>query len=317
MSVYHVGVDLGGTNLRCAVVDKSWAIIARHECATRADEGCDAIIKRMADGVNIAVAAAKLRNEDINAIGIGAPGPLDGKRGVVIEAPNLPGWINVPLALRLQELTGIQAFLENDANAAGFGEFRAGAGKGSDSMVMMTLGTGVGGAVILGGKLWTGPDGTAGEIGHVCIVANGRTCGCGRKGCIEAYASANSTVARFREARVEGKATMLSGEHVTCADIFSAAGKGDPLAKDIISETGRLLGLMAANMANLLNPERCVFAGGMTRAWNLLSPPLLAEVDRHALATPKARMQVLPAALGDDAGLIGAAGCAMVACGHA
>ena len=317
MSDYYLGIDLGGTNLRCAVVDQSRAILARHEAPTHANEGPDAVIHRMAEGVNVAVAAAGLQNKDICAIGIGAPGPLDGKRGVVIEAPNLPGWVEIPLGPRLEALTGIRTFLENDANAAGYGEFWAGAGRGCDSMIMMTLGTGVGGAVILGGKLWTGPDGTAGEIGHVCIIANGRVCGCGRKGCIEAYASANSTVARFREARAEGTATMLTGENITCADIFAAAAKGDPLAKNIVAETGRLLGLMAANMANLLNPERCVFSGGMSRAWNLLSPSLLGEVERHALATPRARMQVLPAALGDDAGLIGAAGCAMVACGKA
>jgi glucokinase len=179
-------------------------------------------------------------------------------------------------------------------------------------MIMMTLGTGIGGAVIIDGKLWTGLDGTAGEIGHLCVIDGGRVCGCGRKGCIEAYASATATVARFKEARSNGEQTSLADKDVSCADIFQAAKKNDALSIRIASETGRLLGLTAANMANLLNPERCIFSGGMIRAWDFLYPAIQNEVNRHGLKTPRDRMKVLPAELGDDAGLIGAAACAMV-----
>jgi len=312
MDRHYIGIDLGGTNLRVAVVGRDKRVRGRHEAPTLAQEGPLAVVERLAQGVRAAAASAAVPLEDVAAVGIGAPGPLDAARGVVIEAPNLPGWIDFPVARRLREATGLEVYLENDANVAGYGEFWAGAGQGARTMVLLTLGTGIGGALIVDGRLHAGPDGTAGEIGHLCVADGGRRCACGRQGCLEAYASAPSTVARFREAARLGWPTRLDArEDLSCAAIFGAAAEGDDLARHIVAETGRYLGIMAGCMANLLNPDRCVFYGGMTRAGELLMAPIREACERQSFRTPFARMRILTAALGEDAGLLGAAACAM------
>ena len=309
---YFAGIDLGGTNLRTAIVDRDKNLLGRFEMPTLAQEGPMAVVERLAQGVRESAAAARIAMEDIAAIGIGAPGPLDAAKGIVIEAPNLPGWIDFPVAHHLRQAAGIDAYLENDANVAGYGEFWAGAGQGASTMVLMTLGTGIGGAIIVDGRLHAGADGTAGEIGHVCVADGGRMCNCGRRGCLEAYASAPATVARFQEAAARGWPTRLQNRpNLTCADIFEAAAEGDDLARQIAEETGRYLGIMAGSMANLLNPDRCVFYGGMVRAGELLFAPLREAARRQSFKTPFSRMRILPAALGEDAGLLGAAACAM------
>jgi len=312
MSDHVIGIDLGGTNLRCAVLDSQHKILARHAVETQAAGGAEAVMDRMAASVREALKLAGLGPTDILGIGVGSPGPLDAPAGVVTFSPNLK-WHNVPVVQMLEARTGIRTILENDANAAGWGEFWAGAGRGCQNMVLMTLGTGVGGAIILNGELLTGPDWTAGEIGHVVVVDGGRVCGCGAHGCLEAYASATATVNRFCEALRFGWHTTIQKPPaaISCADIFNAAHAGDNLARHIVAETGRYLGLMAANMANLLNPERCVFSGGMIEAGAILFDAIRAECDRHAFKEPARRLQILPAELGGDAGLIGAAGCAL------
>ncbi len=310
MSTHAIGIDLGGTNLRGAVVNGNLEIVARRQTLTRAEEGPDAIVGRIAEIVTGLRQETGLTAGSIQAIGIGAPGPLDSRAGVVLTTPNMPGWENYPLAAKVEQRTGIAALLENDANCAGWGEYRAGAGAGCRDMVLMTLGTGVGGAVILDGKLRRGPDYAAGEIGHMIVVAGGRQCGCGSRGCLEAYASATATVARFREAMKEGWQSSLaekSSAAITCEDIFNAANAGDNLAQHVVKETGRYLGLAAAVLANLLNPERCLFSGGMIRGGEILFAAIRAECLRHAFAAPGERLEILPAALAGDAGLVGAA----------
>lgn len=308
---YIIGVDLGGTNLRVGLLDEKHLVHARYKCPTRVADGPKAILADIAAGVKDVLAQKGLAPADVLGIGVGAPGPLDGRTGVVLEAPNLK-WNNVPVAAILAREAGIQVQIENDANAAGWGEYWAGAGLGSRSMVMFTLGTGVGGAIIHQGELIRGPDWTAGELGHMVVVAGGRTCGCGNHGCIEAYASATATVARFREAMRFGWHTALAErKDFTCADIFDAALDGDNLAKHIVAETGRYLGIIAANMANALNPERCVFSGGMIQAGPILFDAIRESAREHSFQAPGKRMQILPAALGADAGLIGAAGVAL------
>ncbi len=315
MPSFLIGIDLGGTNLRCALVDENQKIIARYETDTRAEQGPDAIVERLATGVEDVLRQKVVDRNDVLVIGLAAPGPLDGRNGIVLKAPNMPGWENYPVAEKLRAKTGLRVFLENDANAAGWGEYVAGAGRGCENMVLMTLGTGVGGAIIINGQMLHGPDWTAGEIGHVVVVDGGRVCGCGGKGCLEAYASATATVRRFTEARKQGWQTSLNKEIVTCADIFDTAKGGDNLAKHIVAETGRYLGLMAANMANLLNSERCIFSGGMIKGGDLLFDAIRKACAEHAFPAPGKRLEILPAQLGSDAGLIGAAGCALVALG--
>ncbi len=318
MTQHVVGIDLGGTNLRLGVIDSDAQILARTDMPTNNEDGYEGVLERMAEGVRGVLKQVGLDAGDIVGIGVGAPGPLNSETGVVLEAPNLK-WENVPVAALLKEKTGIPVQLENDANCAGWGEYWAGAGRGSRNMLMMTLGTGVGGAIIVDGKLQRGPDFTAGEIGHIVVVDGGRRCGCGNEGCLEAYASATATVARFREAMDLGWQTSLKAkkvDEITCADIFKEAFAGDNLARHIVEETGRYLGLMAGNMANLLNPDRCIFSGGMIQSGEILFEPIRRECKRIAFRAPGERIKILPAELVHDAGLIGAAGLALVAHGE-
>ena len=194
MTGYYIGVDLGGTNLRCAVVDENNRILSRMELPTKAQEGPEAVIDRMVSGMMDAVARAGLETGEIAAVGVGYPGPLNQDLGMVYSAPNMPGWKNVPLAELISLRIGIPTVIENDANCAGWGEFVAGAGVGCRHMRMVTLGTGIGGAIIIGGRLHVGRDGSAGELGHVCIIYVCRQCACGARGCVEAYASATAVV---------------------------------------------------------------------------------------------------------------------------
>lgn len=308
MSELYLGVDLGGTNLRCAVVDKGLGLLSRVAVATCAHEGSDAVIGRIAEGMRQAVREANVDVKEVRAACVGVPGPLNQKSGIVHSTPNMPGWQMVPLADILTERTGIRTFIENDANCAGWGEFAAGAGKGCNHMMMITLGTGIGGAIILDGHLHIGRDGTAGELGHVPVVDGGRKCGCGARGCVEAYASATAVVRRFKDLLKDGWRSPLEGkkEFLTCADIFHAAENGDPVALKITEETGHFLGILCSGVAELLNPERCVISGGMIEAGELL----FSSIRKTCLTRnehPSRSMEILPARLGGNAGLVGAA----------
>ncbi len=304
----YIGVDLGGTNLRCGVIDCNHQVLAKYETPTLAAEGSQAVIDRLVGGVKRVLETIERSQDDIACLGIGFPGPLNQGRGLVFNAPNMPGWGNVPLADIIRERTGIRTIIENDANCAGWGEFVHGAGRGCKHMMMMTLGTGIGGAIILNGKLHIGRDGSAGELGHVPIIDGGRVCGCGASGCVEAYASASSVVRRFREMLDNGWKSSLSERYstLTSYDIFTAGIAGDPLALHIVEETGHYLGVMASAVAELLNPERCVVAGGMIQAGEIL----FGAIRRTCLNRnhhPGRTMEIVPAELGQNAGLIGAA----------
>ncbi len=308
MATHCIGVDLGGTNLRAAVLDENHTVLSRFERPTKAADGSAAVIERLGDGIISAMKEAGLTENDIAAVGIGVPGPIDQKHGLVHSTPNMPGWENVPLGDILTKRTGITTFVENDANCAGWGEFVAGAGRGTTHMMMVTLGTGIGGAIIIDKKLHLGRDGAAGELGHVCIVDGGRPCGCGARGCVEAYASATAVVARFKELLDDGWRSPLAEKRdfLTSYDIFTAAAKGDPVAYRIVEQTGHYLGVMASAVAELLNPERCVVSGGMIQA----GEPLFAAIRTTCLNRnnhPGRTMEIIPAALGPNAGLVGAA----------
>lgn len=316
MSEYVIGVDLGGTNMRAGIVSSGGEVLLKKSVPTRGgtDDG-ETILKRMAELINEVIAEKGIDKKDIVGVGLGIPGPLDPKIGGATP-PNLKQLSGLPMISILEEQTSLKIDLENDANAAAWGEFWLGAGKGCNSMIMATLGTGIGGGVIINGELIRGIDWTAGELGHVVVDCseNARPCGCGGKGCIEAYASAINTQKIFRERVAAGKKSILSDmdvEEITCKEIFEAAQKGDQLSIDMIDETGRLLGILAASMANLLNPERFIVSGGIVRDWNILSPAIIKEFNKRAFKVPGERMKILPAGLGDDAGLIGAAGCAL------
>ncbi len=298
-----VGVDLGGTNIKAGLVDDTGLLIEKLSIPTETHLGKDRVIE------NICAAAREAANsikwEDICAVGVGSPGPLNHRTGVVITSPNLPEWENVPLADEVAAKLGVKTFVENDANAACWGEYWIGAGKDCGSMVLLTLGTGIGSGIILDGRLWRGSTGSGAEMGHMVIDLDGEECACGNRGCLEAYASAPATVRRFL--RMKGN---TSGE-VTADMIYREASAGDVTARKALEETGRYLGVAVANIANVLNPEIVLFSGGLAGAADILIPVIREEISRRAFDVVTTDLTIATGALPDDAGVIGAAGCAL------
>jgi len=285
-----LGIDLGGTELRAGLFTREGALVARRQVATDARGGPDAVVGQMA-----ALVASLRTDATIVGIGVASPGPLDGDRGVVIFAPTLDGWHDVPLPAMLTERTGLPARLENDANAAALGEWRAGAGVGLRHMVYVTVSTGIGGGVIADGRLLRGRHGMAAELGHMAVTADPIPCVCGGHGCFEALASGSALGVA---GRAKGFATA---RHVT-----EAARGGDTLALDLLRREAALLGRGFASLLHLFSPELVVVGGGVADAFDLMS----ADITRvmQASAMPAYRdVPVKRAALGHDAGLFGAA----------
>ena len=304
-----IAVDFGGTNIRAAYFPSPNPPPATHcKTATLATEGPDAVIDRLIHSIESQIPedAAGVQ------IGIGAPGPLDPHIGVILSSPNLAGWTNVPLRDQLSEHFGVPVFLGNDANMAALGEWRFGAGQGTNDMVYLTLGTGIGGGVIVNRQLLLGARGLAGELGHLIIMSNGPTCGCGIKGHIEAVA-AGPAIARNAAAQMEaGRTSILSDTlnsqgKITSVDVGEAAIAGDGLALSLIEEAGFLLGHHLANLAHAFNPELFILGGGISLIGEPLFEPIRRSLREHIMDPSYLRgVRVLPAALGDEAGLVGA-----------
>lgn len=297
-----IGMDLGGTNLRVAAVAASGELLHQHREETAAREGPDALIARIVAAVELVRGRCAAAGVPVRGVVLGAPGIIASRAGRVVSSPNLPGWDDVPLRDRVGAALGLPVLLENDANAAAFGEHWRGAGRGCGSLVLFTLGTGVGGGLVLGGELWRGAEGMAGEIGHMTVEPGGRTCRCGNAGCLESYASATAIVDRYCELAGAPEGT------VSAADVHGLARDGDPNARQSFREAGRALGIVFASLVNLLNPEAIVVGGGVLPAWDAFMPAAEQEMRRRAFAAPAARVRLAPAALGDQAGVTGAAG---------
>lgn len=320
---HYIGLDLGGTNIKAGVVDDDARVLSRVSIPTPGESGPEAVMQAMAEAAQAAADQAKLTLAQIDGIGIGAPGMLDLKRGLVLAAPNLPGWKNTPIRDRITELTGRPAVLENDANAAAFGEYWAGAGRDPSvrNLIMITLGTGVGSGIVIDGKLLHGAFDLGAEAGHLIVVPNGRLCGCGQRGCIEAYASASSTARRACEAVKSGEESSLARDfgkqpdRITAKDVFEAANRGDALATRIVEETATYLGIACISLCRVLDPQMIVFAGGMILAGDQLFDRVRAAFRAHDWHVVETRAQLVPALLGNDAGFIGAAAVAWDAFG--
>ncbi|MCC7018057.1 MAG: ROK family protein, partial [Rhodospirillales bacterium] len=284
---------------------------------TDAGKGPEAVIETMTDSVTAALLQAGAARSAVIAAGIGAPGPMNWQTGVVFSPPNLPGWKDVPLAQIMSDRIGVPCFVDNDANVACFGEFWLGAGREVDSLVLLTLGTGVGGGIVVMGKLLRGPDGTAAEVGHLCVRRNGRRCNCGARGCLETYASVTGMVRTALQGIRAGHRTVLTERcggrlsDITGQMISEAAQEGDTFSEWVIWETGVWLGTGVGSLINLLNPEKVVLAGGMVAAGEMLFAPTRQTARRQAFEVPANRAPIEPAKLGGDAGVIGAAGCAL------
>lgn len=313
MAEVFLGIDLGGTQVKTAAITADGQIVGRDTRDTLAKNGVEAVVGVMADSAAASLQAAGAR---ATAAGVGAPGPMDWRTGVVFSPPNLPGWHNVPLAELMRARLGVPCFVDNDANVACFGEFTAGAGRGVECMCMLTLGTGVGGGIVVFGKLLRGIDGTAAEIGHMTLQRDGRQCGCGARGCLEAYASVTGLVHTAREAIERGRTSSLTEacggdlNAITGKMISHEANAGDALAKWAIQETGDWVGVGIASLINLLNPERVVIGGGMIRAGTLLFDAIRKRARSDAFEVPAKRAQIVEAELEEDAGVIGAAAAA-------
>lgn len=299
-----IGVDLGGTNLRTSILTRDGNILEKHKEATRAAEGCEKVVARLVQNINRQVAVARRSGHDVAAIGVGAPGVIHTQSGVVVKSPNFPDWNNLQLKAILQKALGISVYIENDANAAALGEQWRGAGRDAHSMVFITLGTGVGGGIVLKNKIWHGADGMAGEVGHMTLIPNGRTCGCGNRGCLEMYASARGIIQSYRELVPDAPQRMTSEQ------VFHAAREGDGTALRVMREMGAYLGIGIANLVNILNPQLVVIGGGVKDGWPLFIDAAVAEMKKRAFDYPAERTKVLPSVLGDDAGMVGAAAAA-------
>lgn len=312
-----VGVDLGGTNLKAALVSRERKLLAKLSRPTRAEGGPEAVMEAMAEAVDALLAEHGAGRDSVIAAGFGAPGPMDWQSGVVYSPPNLPGWKDVPLAEEMRSRLGIPCFVDNDANVACYGEYWMGAGQGTENMAVLTLGTGVGGGVVVFGRLLRGPDGTAAELGHLKVQRDGRGCGCGGTGCLEAYASVSGMLRTAREGIASGEGASLlarcggDAASLTGKDLFEAARDGDGFARWVFEETAVWLGLGVASIVHYQNPERVVLCGGMIAAGPLLFEPVRRTVIENTFAVPGRRCEIVAAGLGSDSGVLGAAGCAL------
>ena len=313
---YIVGVDLGGTNIVSLLMNQAGKILARNTRRSLGKEGKERTIPQIVASVREILREGESSGvfpESILGVGIGSPGPLNTKEGVIHFAPNLPHWTDVPLVQILKDELNLPIFLENDANAAALGECWLGAGKNVDNLVLLTLGTGIGGGIIIEGEVLHGAWDTAAEIGHMIIHEGGLTCGCGKQGCLEAYASATGVVKRTLAAIEKGEKTLLADlvenrlEDITCELVFKTAEKGDSLAKWIVEETARYLGIGIANIVNIINPEMVILSGGMIAAGDTLFKPVRKYAQENALAAAIKGVEIVPAGLGGNAGAIGAA----------
>lgn len=307
-----LAIDIGGTKLAAGIVDAGGAILARGEVPTLASEGPERVLHRIVRLAEDVLGKPGVSAHAIHRIGIGCAGPVDRQAGLILNPPNLPGWIRVPLVERIEKALRRPAVLENDANAAALGEFRYGAGKGASSLVYLTVSTGIGGGIILDGRIWHGLKDGAGEVGHMTLVPDGPICGCGNRGCLEALASGPSIARRAREALATGRPSRLrEAGDFTAADVVRLAHEGDALAAEVWEETVKYLGLGVAAIVTILAPERVVIGGGVTRAGDLLFGPLRREVRRRVKLVAVESIPILPAALGPDVGILGAAAVAL------
>ncbi len=311
---YSTGVDLGGTNIVSAIVNYQGKIVNSIKVPTFAEKGKESTIKRTIKTIHENIVQSTIAFNDIIGIGIGAPGPLDVKRGIINFAPNLPGWRDVPLRKILEDEFNTKVVLENDANTAAWGERCFGMSRGVNNLVCFTLGTGIGGGIIIDGKIYHGNNYGAAELGHMTVNKDGPRCNCGNYGCLEAYSSATGIKNRIRDRIKEGiKSRFLSFdddellESLRLKLIFETARKGDKLTKGVVEEAISYLGIAIANIANILNPEMVVLVGGITNEGNKLLIPLRMEVKKRALYSNYKSLKIVIGKLGGNAGVLGAA----------
>ncbi|MDD4860236.1 MAG: ROK family protein [Dehalococcoidales bacterium] len=308
-----LGIDLGGTKILTAVIDAAGNVLARDQTPTPAAEGVAAIITAMTVSAKRAIAVAKLTVNDISAVGIGAAGPSSPESGILFTSPHLPGWKDVPLRDTISRKLGKPAFLVNDARAAALGELHYGAAKGMRHFIYVTISTGIGGGIVIDGKLYMGAIGAAGEVGHMTIQADGPLCDCGNHGCWEALASgsalAREATSHIKKGAVSAILDYAGGDinKINAETIQLAAKHGDKLAKELIACTAYYFGVGLANLINVFNPELIVIGGGLSNMGDMLLKPAFKEARARAFRKPYEATRFARAALGGDSGVLGAA----------
>lgn len=307
----RIGIDVGGTNVKIALVDSNGKIGYSNTIPTRAEMGYEYTINNMKQAIRDLLTETKLSAKDIEGIGFGLPGQVDFKSGVVRLITNIPGWVEIPLAKMIEDEFHIPTRIDNDVRCAALGELNFGAGKGCQNLICITVGTGIGSGLIVNGKLVRGAANAAGEIGHIKLqMHDGPICGCGDTGCMEAFASGPAIVAMAEDYIKGGKSTkfreMANGNDITPFIVAEAAKAGDAVAKRIFTRMGEYIGIGMASVVNLLNPERIIVGGGVADAGDILMTPLKETIKKRAMKIAGETVEVVPAQLGNTAGVIGA-----------
>jgi len=300
MSEYSIGVDLGGTNLRAAAIDGQGKLLDKISGSTELRAGRDAVIDDMVQSIE--TLRARLGEHNLRGVGIGLPGFILMDKGIIVGSNNMPEFENYPVRDEIEKRLGAKVILENDANAAALGEQWMGAGRGVDDMVLLTLGTGIGGGIIVGGRVLHGQLGMAGELGHLTVVPNGNPCGCGNRGCVEKHASATAIVAMAKLIGLGHDKAQITSE-----DVYNLAVEGNERAIAIFKSMGEALGVALANLINTFNFPLYLLSGGPLPAWNFFAPAMLAEVERRSFTYRHSPTRIEKATLGNEAGLYGAA----------
>ena len=308
----RIGIDVGGTNVKIALVDDKGKIIYSNSVPTYAQMGYEYTVNNIKQAIRDLMKETNTKPSDIQGIGFDFPGQVDYKTGVVKLAPNIPGWVNVPIAKMIEDEFHIPTRIDNDVRCAALGELKFGAGKGCENFVCITVGTGIGSGLVINGKLVRGAANATGEIGHIKLqMQDGPICGCGDTGCLEAFASGPSIVAMAQEYLKSGKSTKfremagVDGE-ITPYIVAKAAEAGDPVAKRIFEKTGYYIGMGLVSVINLLNPEKVIIGGGVAEAGDLLLEPIRKTIKERAMVIAGSSVEIVPAELGNSAGVIGA-----------
>jgi glucokinase len=309
---FAIGVDLGGTNLRVAAVNENGGLFDHLNLETLVERGREDVVNRLTNGILELVNRWKDRYQ-LAGIGIGIPGILRLREGILVASPNLPGWENFNVRAQIARRLNAPFLLENDANAAALGEKWIGSGRNVNHLCFLTMGTGIGGGLIFDGKIWHGASGMAAELGHVTLYPEGRLCACGNKGCLEAYAAASAVVKAAQEMLQAGTASeglqklAASGLKLTSARIYELARENDPSAQEIYRQVGRALGLAIANFIAIFDIDTFVLGGGAVDAWDMFEKSMFEEVARRSYVWRNDPRKILKSSLGSHAGIFGAA----------
>lgn len=311
MKKYRIGVDVGGTNVKIALVDLDGKIAYSNTVPTRAEMGYEAGVNNIKQAIKDIMQESNQSSKTIEAIGFGLPGQIDYKEGVVKNLPNIPGWVDIPLSKIIEDEFQIPTKLDNDVRCAALGELNFGAGKGCENLICITVGTGIGSGIILNGKLVRGAANAAGEIGHIKMQMNGGPlCGCGDYGCFEAFASGPAIVTMAKEYISGGKSAkykeMATDGIITPYIVAQAALQGDTVSIQIFKQIGKIIGIGLASVVNLLNPEKIIIGGGVADAGEILLEPIRQTIQDRAMPIQASSVKVVPAQLANAAGVIGA-----------